>query len=110
MYRMSYLVIPGGSNKTEIGKPEKNKKLAAALIAVGAVIGILSFAAFSGFGSVLGIIAFCAAVSFVLAGVYQLVGVCECTCPYCKEKGYIKLGGEKYRCKACQNTSVVKKE
>ncbi len=106
---MSCLVALCGEKKTEIGKPEKNKKLASVLISIGIVVGILSFAAFGGFGSIWGIVAFCAAVSFVLAGVYQLLGVCECTCPYCEEKGYIKLGAEKYKCKNCKNTSLVKK-
>lgn len=102
---MSYLVTLDKEKKTEIGKPEKNKKLASVLISVGIVVGILSFAAFGGFGSIWGIVAFCAAVSFILAGVYQLSGVCECVCPYCGEKGYLKDGTEKYKCKNCKNVT-----
>ena len=104
--RMSNLVSVGGEVKTKVSAPEKNPKTAAVLIVVGGVIGVLSVA-FSGFENLLGLAAVFAAISFVLAGVYQFRGVRECTCPYCKEKGYLRPNDEKYKCRVCKNTSFI---
>lgn len=106
--KKAYLLNVENGSKTEIGAPEKNKKLGFLLLLLGLIVCAIAFFGFGGFADLLGIIFVLLSVSCLVAGVYQLRGVCKCTCPYCETEGYMLPFASKYKCKTCEKTSVKK--
>ncbi len=88
---------------------KRNFLLGLILCLAGISVGIYAF--HIGFLSLWGIAIFLAANALFLAGVFQLLGVAEITCPVCgKMTGASRLQKE-CKCRSCRNKiKITKKE
>lgn len=86
-----------------INPPKRNKFLFVLLLIIGLAAVYIGFA----IGGLLGIVLVLYGVGCIIAGFMQFIGICECICPNCNEKGYIYKNAKKYKCKKCKTESVV---
>lgn len=91
--------------KYEIKASQRSYLLFAILLIAGLSIGYVGL----GIGGILGIVIILVGNACIIAGFMQLIGVCECKCPNCDEKGYIFKYSKEYKCKHCGTTSLVVK-
>ncbi|MCM1544826.1 MAG: hypothetical protein NC110_05940 [Ruminococcus sp.] len=99
-----YLSSLDGEKMTTICEPKKNIVLGVVLCFVAPVCTLAGAGIAGEIGAIIGLLF---TVSFVLAGIYQFIGVCETECPYCGEKVYIKKSAKQLKCKKCKLTSFV---
>ncbi len=90
--------------KTVVGERQKNIKVFYIFLILGVFLLLFGKPTLNTVG---GITILLFGISFIISGAYQLIGVGECECPYCGEKGYIAYSSRKYKCKACKKTSEV---
>ena len=79
------------------------------LCLAGISVGIYAF--YVGLLSILGIVMFFGANALFLAGVFQLLGVAEITCPVCGKMTGVSRLQKECKCRICRNKiKITKKE
>lgn len=91
------------NTRQAIKPPKRSKFLFVLLLIIGLTAGYIGFA----IGGIFGLICALYGVACVIASFMQLIGISECACPNCNQKGYIYKNAKNYKCKKCKTTSVV---
>ncbi len=104
-----YSSYSNGEEKTSELTFKRNFLLGIILCLAGISVGIYAF--HIGLLSLWGIAIFLAANALFLAGVFQLLGVAEITCPVCGKMTGVSRLQKECKCRSCRNKiKITKKE